>query len=725
MRTVKIILKVLAALVLLLVLATVALVFLFDPNMFRPHLENAARDQGIELRIEGNLGWQLWPALGVEVNGIHVAALEAPDEAIARVGNASLRLAIRPLLSGNLEVHHVLVQGAVLDLRVDENGRGNWEALLPDESEPTDEPEAESETTADATTDEGSSLQLAVESISLREAALRYRDEGTGQSFELSPLNLNIDGFNLQGTPFDMDLSWRSVIEDQELFGTQPMHVDGTLRSRFQLAEDMNQFRLTEGRLNVDLQRAGASGDIGLTLALQADHLLDAPVYEGEFALASFNPRALMALLDLPELDMASRQALTHVALSTRFAGDTEQVALNPLNIELDETRIDGHVAVTDIERAALDVNLRVDRINVDHYLPPPSEEEEPATESEATGDEELIPLEVIRDLEADVQISLQQLQIMGMRFNDLILQLRAHEGLVQLESELQAYEGAVELAGELDGRGDTAEIGFNSALNAFQLAPFLKDMELDENLQLSGALNAAATGTTRGVTMNQIMDALLAEAEFSGAQVRMAPLNIEEQFCRLMSLVGSQEASQTEWPEYTEMRALSGRATMAEKILRIESFEAGVSELTLGVSGQLNLKAEQYDFTLPMRLGSESTSAQGCHVPSNYWVDRSLSLLRCRGSLAEVSPLSDCGFDSEGVQSLVAEYAKYQLQERYGEQLEEERARAEQRLEEEKARVEQRLEQEKRELEERARQRLRGDDDKSVEDRLRGLFGR
>src|SRR5690625_6620325 len=90
--------------------------------------------------------------------------------------------------------------------------------------------------------------------------------------------------------------------------------------------------------LNLYLQRAGASGDIGLTLALQADHLLDSPVYEGEFALASFNPRALMALLDLPELDMASPQALTHVALSTRFAGDTEQVALNPLNIELDET---------------------------------------------------------------------------------------------------------------------------------------------------------------------------------------------------------------------------------------------------------------------------------------------------------------------------------------------------------------------------------------------------
>src|SRR5690625_7279173 len=101
------------------------------------------------------------------------------------------------------------------------------------------------------------------------------------------------------------------------------------------------------------------------------------------------------------------------------------------------------------------------------------------------------------------------------MRFAGLILQLRAHEGLVQLESELQAYEGSVEVAGELDGRGDTAEIGLNSALNAFQLAPFLKDMELDENLQISGDLNDAASGTSCGDNMYLLNDSLLTEAAF------------------------------------------------------------------------------------------------------------------------------------------------------------------------------------------------------------------
>ncbi|MDQ2076085.1 AsmA family protein [Marinimicrobium sp. ABcell2] len=734
MRTVRILFKVFVALVLLLVAAAVALVFLFDPNMFRPHLESAARDQGVELRIEGNLGWQLWPALGVEVNGIHVAALDAPDEAIALVDRASLRLAIRPLFAGNLEVHHLVVQGAVLDLRVDEQGTGNWEALLPDEpeAEPVDERRDEP---TEVTTEPGEGLQLAVERISLRDSALRYQDQSTGQSIDLSGLNLEISAFNLQGNPFDLDMSWRIAIEDQELFGTEPMDVEGTLRSRFQLAQDMNEFRLSDGRLTLDLHRGGSSGQIGLTFSLNAHELLSAPTYQGELRLASFNPRAMMAVLDLPELDMASPQALTGVALNVRFAGDTEQLVLSPLSIRLDDTRIEGSVAVTDFSRAALEVALKGDQINIDDYLPPPTEEEEVA-EPEATGDEELIPLDVIRDLVADIRVEFQQLRIVDMTFTDLDLRLLAEDGLVQLTSQLQAYRGSVNLTAELDGSGETAVMEFNSVLEGFQLAPFLSDMELDENLQLSGALNASASGTTRGVTMNQIMDALVAQADFSGAQVRMSPLNVEEQFCRLVNLANRRDAVERDWPDYTEMRPLAGRATMAEQVLKLESFEAGVSELTLGLVGQLNLKAESYDFTLPMRLGGERTSDQGCRVQSNYWIDRSLSLLRCRGSLVEVNPLRDCGFDSAGVQGLISEFATFQLQERYGERLEEEKARARQRadeeqaraekkLEEEKARAEQRLEEEKRELEERAREKLGGDDEKKVEERLRGLLRR
>src|SRR5690606_28831853 len=153
-------------------------------------------------------------------------------------------------------------------------------------------------------------LQLAVEHISVRDAALSYSDASTGQSFDLSSLNLELSAFNLQGAPFNLDLDWQISIEDQDLFGTQPMLVGGELSSRFQLAEDMSELHLNDGRLGLDLSRAGASGEIELGFAMSARNLLEEPSYQGELRLSPFNPRALMAVLSLPELETKSLRAL-------------------------------------------------------------------------------------------------------------------------------------------------------------------------------------------------------------------------------------------------------------------------------------------------------------------------------------------------------------------------------------------------------------------------------
>lgn len=717
MKLIKRLLKIIAALVLLLVIGAVALVFLFDPNVFKPRLESMARNQGIELNIDGNLGWQLWPALGVEVNDIRVAAIETPEEPIATLNSASLRLAIRPLLGGNLEVHHLLIDGAELDLRVNEAGKGNWEALLPDQTE-VQEPALESEPEQAEAVEQ---LQLAVEQISLRNSALRYRDEGSGQSFDLSALNLELNDFNLQGNPFDLELNWRAGFEDRDLFGDQPLELIGDLRSRLQLAADMSEARLTDGRLNLDLARAGASDAINLIFSLQATQLLDAPRYQGDLKLEPFNLKALMEMLGLPEIETDSSQALTRLAFNGQFSGTTEEFSLDPLTIELDDTRIDGRFAVTDFSTLALELVLEGDRLNVDDYLPPATEEE--AEQPEATGDEELIPLETVKSLNADVSLDFQQLQAMSLTFNDLVVRLSAKDGLVRLsEAGLNAYEGRLDAQGQLDARGDTARINFNGELANFQLAPVLADLEMDEKLKLSGALNAQAEGETQGLTMNQLMDALDAQAQFSGAQVRLAPLNIEQRFCQLVNLVSQAEKVPQEWPDYTQMRELVGQVRIEDQVVKVTSFEAAVSELNLGLQGQLNLKEELYNFVLPLKLGSEATSDSGCRVPSNYWVNRSLSLLRCKGSLAELNPVSDCGFDSDGVQSLIKDFAKFRIEEKHGESIDAEKERAKEKIEEEKQQLRDKIREKLGGGEQEGNQEGESD---SPEDRLKRLLGR
>jgi len=717
-KLIKRLLKILVALVLLVVLAAVALVFVFDPNVFKPRIESLAKEQGVHLNIDGNLGWQLWPALGVEVNGIRVAAESAPDDEIARLEKASLRLAIRPLLRGEVVIHHIAVDGAALDLRVDENGVGNWEALLPDDETPEPEPVAEAEAT------EGEALSLAVERISLSNAALRYRDAGTGQDLELSPLNLTISEFNLQGRPFNLDLGVVASVTDRELLGDQPLLVEATLSSRFTLAEDFDSLQLDDGRLRLDLERGGASDDIRLTLSAQASNLMTEPQFQGELALRPFNPRELMAVLSLPAPEMADSGALTRLALTMTFSGDTSQIGIDPLQIELDDTRIDGRFAVTDFERGALRASLRGNRINIDHYLPPPSDED--VEEPEATGDEELIPLELVRDLDLEFLLVFDALTVMDLAMQNLDIRLVAGDGVVELkQAQLQLYEGQVDAGGKLDATGDTARIDLRAQLSGLQIGPLLSDLEFDEHIQLSGAVNFDTQGKTRGTTMNQLMAALDAEANFSGAQVRMAPLNIEEKFCQVVDLVTRSERGDRDWPEYTELSSLSGRAVIKDQVITIDSTEAGVGQLALQVRGSANMKEDSYDFTLPLRLRGQRTSEAGCRMTSDYWVDRDLSLLRCRGSIEGLNPVSDCRPDTRALERLVRDFAEYRVREQHGDRIDAERDRAQQRAREERERADERVEEEKRRLQERVRERVGGDDDESTEDRVRNLFRR
>src|SRR5690606_15886550 len=86
---VKLFAKSILVIIALLVVLVIALVLFFDPNMFKPRIEAMAREQGVALEINGDLGWRLWPSFGVEVNDIRLAAASAPTLPIAQLQQAS------------------------------------------------------------------------------------------------------------------------------------------------------------------------------------------------------------------------------------------------------------------------------------------------------------------------------------------------------------------------------------------------------------------------------------------------------------------------------------------------------------------------------------------------------------------------------------------------------------------------------------------------------------
>lgn len=246
----------------------------------------------------------------------------------------------------------------------------------------------------------------------------------------------------------------------------------------------------------------------------------------------------------------------------------------------------------------------------------------------------------------------------------------------------------------------------FDADVKGLELAPLLKDMEMDSQFGLQGAVQARALGSAKGASVNQLFKSMQSNATFSGAQVRLSPINLEQQFCTLVNLVNQAPESTQTWAAYTELSELSGSIKLRDEIITIDTFKAGVEKLQLGSSGKINLATDKYDILLPLKLLKDksdtvtaeqvavATSAGGCSIGSQYWLERGLELLRCKGSFAAIDPLNDCRPDKALLAELTKDYAVYKLKEKHGAKYEAKKVELEEKVEQEKNRLFDRLQQ-------------------------------
>jgi AsmA protein len=669
----------------LLISSVIILALLVDANMFKPRISALAQEKGIALDMRGDLHWQFWPSIGLAVNDLDVASVTAPKTPVAQFKKVSFLIAFMPLMRGEFEVKHVIVDGANIRYELNKQAKSNWDDIIKaqETKTPSDEPIKNTDTKKVTSSD----LHLVIEKISLHNSSIVYLDETKGQRSSLTDLNLDLDNVNTDAKPFELKLSWtaqHSKAEGKTQGKAVPLIVKGKLQNTIVVAADYNALQLNDGSLTLDIQEK-SSISIALKYSVKVDSLKNNPRYQGQLSLPSINARQLLSVFGA-SLNTANPNALTEVNFSAQFSGDSKHITLNPLKLGLDKTHLDGSVAVTDFAASALKLSLQGDDINVDDYLAPVVESPTPAPVSTATGDEVLLPLDTLRALNADIKIAFNNIIFSGLTLEKIQLDVDAKNGNIKQQLKANAYSGSIVQHSHLDARGQSAQMRFDAALKGLELAPLLKAKKMDKSLNLSGAIQADASGQASGVSMNKIMESLVANANFSGAQVRLAPLNIEQQFCKFLNLVNKVDDPEKTWNTFTEMRELSGKVNIAKRIVTIETFNAGVEKLLLSSTGKINLASNEYDFLLPLKLSKDAveagaaadtavTSAQGCGVGSNYWAERGMSLLRCKGSFAEINPLKDCRPDKAALVELTKDFAEFKLREKHGAKVEAKKA--------------------------------------------------
>ncbi|GAB2714892.1 AsmA family protein [Halomonas garicola] len=270
----------LAAVGILGVLAVAAVVYVttfMDPEDFKPRLTAVVEEHtGLDVELDGALSWSFYPRIGVSVEKARAWLAEQDEEAppFAAVERAEVSVALAPLLRGEIAVDGLTLDGMNLNLRRNEQGEGNWEALLERMAERGEKAETVlAPASAGPNADAGNlDVALSIASVKVQNAELRFRDAQSNTLWHAE--KLNVTGSNVNSRRFFplkamLTLSRYDSLDAQALTEPPAVSSEINLDTRLKLALAEHGFVLenpdleTRTRLAADVEpqalRLGAS----------------------------------------------------------------------------------------------------------------------------------------------------------------------------------------------------------------------------------------------------------------------------------------------------------------------------------------------------------------------------------------------------------------------------------------------------------------------------------
>ncbi len=502
------------------------------------------------------------------------------------------------------------------------------------------------------------------------------------------------------------------VLEDpaklRPLLGKEPPPMDlGELQGlqlRAPFNADMKNQRLTISPLS--LQGAGAN----LTARVEGRQIVDAPHFTGTVNLARLNLRELLEKLAIELPPMADATALQRLAFDLDFDATTEQAAVKKLRLQLDDTTIEGEAGIKTFDNPAIHFDLAIDAIDVDRYLPPPSQEPETIKEEKTTSDKLLpdfeLPLEPLKSLNLQGKLRLGKLKVSGLHASEILLTIIAKEGRLRVDPLRAAlYQGQLETRLSLDTAKEPAKLQIKATLTGLQAGPLLKDL-LDDDY-ISGKTNVSINLNGQGSTFLQLRQTLNGKAAFRFEDGAVKGINIGQMLRKAEAALTNKKLPKEQAPLKTDFSELKGTFTIKDGVIINRDLTAKAPILRIKGEGTVNLVSEAIDYRITTAIvgtaagqgGKELQELKGLSIP-----------IRITGTLAKPKIKEDLTSALKAKTQAELDKKKRALEAKL--KAEEAKARAE--LEAKKAKAKAELEAKARAEEEKAKAKLEKEKEKA-----------
>lgn len=671
MKTLRIVLAVLGGIVVLAIAGAIAFAMLFDANKLKGEIERTVQDKtGRTLKLEGDLAVAFWPSIGASLGR---ASLSERDGKGTFVGleSAHVSVAVMPLLSKQIVVSGVRLDGLKATVTRDKAGRFNFDDLLAAPAATKDKPAAPPPRRPDET----GAVRFDIGGVRIERSAISYRDAKSGQAIDVSDFNLRT-GRIADDTPGDFELSaqvkssapaadarvalsggYRFNLAkksfalsglDAEVEGAaagitgllltlkgdiaadpaaQTYAVNGlALDAKGARAQDAFEAKVTAPKLAIAPDKAsGEAVDARFTLKSpqrSADGTLKLSGVEGSAKALKIAKLAAQLNLTDPGLPMKTLSIPLDGTLQANLEKETLQADLTS---KFDETNLKAKLGLAKFSPPSYTFDVDADRLNLDRYRGKPAAGGggAPAGGGGGGAADPKVDLSGLKGIDAKGRVHVGALQIENAKLEDVTAQIRLANGRLEVSPHsAKLYQGA--LSGALSADANGNRVALKQTLSNVSVGPLIRDVAQKDALEGRG--NVALDVRSAGGTVGAMKKALAGTARVQLRDGAVKGIDLAETLRKAKAVLGSKTARQqlAEGGKQTDFSELSGSFNIQNGVARNDDLQGKAPLFRLAGAGDIDIGNSRINYlakptivaTAKGQGGAELAELNGVTVP-------------------------------------------------------------------------------------------------------------
>ncbi|AVF74947.1 AsmA family protein [Vibrio alginolyticus] len=612
----KKLLLILAIPIVVILVAILALTIFVNPNQFKPLIvEQAQKQTGLELVIEGDISWQFFPSIGFELGHTELRnpqGFSKPN--LFKVDTVGVDISVMPLFSQQLEIGNVTLDGAEFYIETKKDGSKNIDALTKAQTQQAEQESNTAPTQNGETQTSGSDWSINLAGVTVSNGSLEMQDKQAGSYTKLYDISLNLSEF-----AFD---NWT----------TADFGVKGEMNDQKFTAKGQADFKLEKGLANYALKNI----NFDATYSDPANKIESVTIGLDTFEFDKVNNLTYAIKGDAGgmKLDMQgagqlsvdkaiSKVQLDKLTLKSTFEGDA--LPQSPMKVDMvsdlsfDLTKnhlsfvlekltanaiaLDGKADVTLGDIPKVRFALHSPNIDLDEFLgldKQAAEGNKPASggESAPAGPEVEPDLSALKALDVKGDITIDKFKAANAKMEAVKTSFTVNRGVFELTSfSSKLYQGSISATAKLDARQSPATYSVKKSIKGVKVQPLLIDVAENDKLEGTGNIDVNVTGkslTPTGIKKNLSGTVVINFADGAVNGINVAQL-IRENYAKFKG----QKVEGTNEAKKTDFSAMTATLKLNKGVVSTDNMQAQSPLLRVRGKGTANYINETVDFTI------------------------------------------------------------------------------------------------------------------------------